>query len=60
MEKLLTAQEAADILKVHLRTVYIYLRSGELRAAKIGDSWRIRQEDLDEFIRRRTLRRNNR
>ncbi|MGI9953544.1 helix-turn-helix domain-containing protein [Moorellaceae bacterium AZ2] len=53
MQELLTPQEAAKILKVHLRTVYRFLRSGELPAAKIGDTWRIRPVDLEEFIRQR-------
>lgn len=53
MDELLTPQEAAKILKVDRRTVYKYLRSGELPAAKIGDTWRIRQEDLDKFIKQR-------
>ena len=50
MQDLLTPQEAADILKVHFRTVYKFLHSGELPAAKVGDTWRIRQEDLEKFI----------
>ncbi|NPV90979.1 MAG: helix-turn-helix domain-containing protein [Firmicutes bacterium] len=53
MEELLTPQEVADILKLHLRTVYAYLRSGELTAAKVGDTWRIRPKDLESFIESR-------
>lgn len=53
MDELLTPQEVADRLKVHLRTVYIYLRRGDLPGAKIGDNWRIRESDLKRFIRDR-------
>ncbi|MEW6183036.1 MAG: helix-turn-helix domain-containing protein [Bacillota bacterium] len=50
MKELLTPQEAARILKIHVRTVYAHLRSGKLPGAKIGDNWRIKQEDLEKFI----------
>ncbi|TEB08639.1 Helix-turn-helix domain protein [Pelotomaculum schinkii] len=56
MQELLTPQEAANLLKVHLRTVYIYLRSGELPAAKVGDNWRIRPSDLEKFIEKRMVK----
>jgi excisionase family DNA binding protein len=49
MEKLYTIQEVADILKVSKKSVYRYIKSGKLKAKKIGQ-WRIRKSDLEKFI----------
>jgi len=46
----LTLHEVADELGVHYMTVYRYVRLGYLYAEKEGGSWRVRREDLDEFI----------
>ncbi len=45
-----TLQEAADRLEVHYMTMYRYVRLGLIPATKIGGSWRVSSEDLDEFI----------
>ncbi|PZN07746.1 MAG: hypothetical protein DIU76_04010 [Bacillota bacterium] len=50
MERLLTPEEVADILRVTRRTVYEWLRTGRLRGLKAGPFWRIRPEDLDRFL----------
>ena len=49
-EKLLTAKEAAEILKVKKNTVYDMIKRGDLKASKLGKQLRIRQEDLDFYI----------
>ena len=49
-EKLLTAKEAAEILKVRKNTVYDMIKRGNLKASKLGKQLRIRQEDLDFYI----------
>ena len=49
-EKLLTAKEAAEILKVRKNTVYDMIKRGDLRASKLGKQLRIRQADLDFYI----------
>ena len=49
--KLYTIDEIADILKVTQRTIYNYIKSGSLKAIKIGKYWRIRHEDLDHFLK---------
>lgn len=56
MNELLTAQEVASILKVHPRTVYVWLRQGELQGVKVGDTWRVREQDLKKFIRERLIK----
>ena len=42
--------EVQDILKVTRRTLYSYIKDGKLKAVKMGRVWRIRHEDLDEFM----------
>ena len=48
----LTPEEVANVLKLTVRTVYEYLRSGKLPGRKVGGtSWRILESDLEDFIR---------
>lgn len=49
-EKLLTAKEAAEILKVRKNTVYDMIKRGDLKASKLGKQLRIRQGDLEFYI----------
>ena len=51
-DKLLTAREAAEILRVTPQTVKGYCTKGLLRASKPRYDWLIRQSDLGEFIRK--------
>ena len=51
---ILTLEEAAGYLRVHPQTVYRRLRAGTLPGAKVGDQWRLRKADLDEFLKGRT------
>ncbi len=50
MEKLFTLKETAKILRVSERTIMRYLKSGKLKASKVG-KWRIKQSDLDKFLK---------
>ncbi|MFI5181564.1 MAG: helix-turn-helix domain-containing protein [Thermoanaerobaculia bacterium] len=45
-----TPEELVDILKVTKRTVYQFLRDGRLRGVKIGDTWRVSQEEVHRFM----------
>ena len=49
MEKLLTLKETAKILRVSERTIMRYLKSGKLKASKLGQ-WRIKESDLNKFL----------
>jgi len=49
--KLLTADEAAAYLRVNVNTLRRYIRQRKVRAAKLGKGYRIRQEDLDAFLK---------
>lgn len=48
--KLYTVKEITEILKVSQRTLYNYIKSGTLKAVKIGKYWRIRCVDLQSLI----------
>ena len=45
-DDLLTTNEAASLLRVSQKTVLRLVRSGQLRAHKVGRAWRIRRCDL--------------
>lgn len=49
-ERLLTPQEVARYLKLHLDTVYRLIRERRLSAVRIGRSYRLTQRDLLEFL----------
>lgn len=49
MEKFLTVKEFAKVLRVTERTVFNYLKSGQLKAKKVG-KWRIKESELKRFI----------
>ena len=50
MEKLFTLKETAKILRVSERTIMRYLKSGKLKASKLGQ-WRIKESDLEKFLK---------
>ena len=53
-QKLLTAKEASQILRVHPNTLYRWMRSGRVPAVKIGEKnamWKVRREDLDKILK---------
>jgi excisionase family DNA binding protein len=46
---LLSVEQVAEILKLHVRTVRNYVRDGRLRATRIGKQYRIALSDLEAF-----------
>jgi excisionase family DNA binding protein len=51
MEKLITPEDAADKLAVSKNTILDWLRSGQLKGVKAGRLWRLRERDLEEFLK---------
>lgn len=51
--QLLTPSEVAEMLRVSSMTVYRLIKSGELRAARIGKSYRISEADVDAYLEAR-------
>lgn len=48
--KLYTVKEISEILRIHWQTVLTYIKTGKLKALKMGKGYRVTQEDLNEFI----------
>lgn len=46
----ITANEAAEILGVHPRTVTRFMTAGKLKGAKVGRTWRLDEKDVHEFF----------
>ena len=51
MEELLKPAEVADILKISQAKAYSMLRQGAIPVVHIGSLVRVRQADLDRYIR---------
>ncbi|MGB8346774.1 MAG: helix-turn-helix domain-containing protein [Ktedonobacteraceae bacterium] len=57
-DELLTAEDVARIMKVHIRTVRQWVNDGKLDVIRIGaHDYRIMRADLDKFIEERRERR---
>jgi excisionase family DNA binding protein len=50
-DKLLTAQEVADQLRVSTMTIYRLIRRGELPAVRVGRNYRVLAGELDAYLR---------
>ena len=48
---LLTAEEAATVLRLGRTTVYALMKAGELHAVHIGRSCRISRAELERYVR---------
>lgn len=46
----LTVGEVARVLRVSNMTVYRLINSGQLPAARVGKSYRLREEDVDRYL----------
>ncbi|MFC1903775.1 helix-turn-helix domain-containing protein [Chloroflexota bacterium] len=47
---LFTPEQVAEILQVHVLTIYSYIRRGKIDAIRLGRSYRVIPEDLAQFI----------
>lgn len=45
-----TIDEVCEILKLTRRTLYTYIKNGDLKASKVGRSWRVSAAALQEFL----------
>jgi excisionase family DNA binding protein len=44
-----TVEQVAELLNLHVKTVRRYVRTGRLKAKRIGKQYRISRADLDDF-----------
>lgn len=49
----MTVNEVASLLRVSNMTVYRLINAGEMPAARIGKSYRIRRTDVDKYLSER-------
>ena len=51
-EPLLNSEQAADLLKIHHKTLQKLARRGEIRGTHVGKLWRFRASDLNAWFER--------
>jgi excisionase family DNA binding protein len=49
-EIFLRASEAAKLLRVHRRTVWRMITSGQLAGSKVAGSWRVKRADVEAML----------
>ncbi len=49
-QSLLTPEQVAEILQIHILTVYSYIRQGKLNAVRLGRCYRVTPEDFNRLI----------
>ncbi len=50
--KFLTVAEVASMMRVSKMTVYRLVHNGDLPAVRVGRSFRVTEEDVDEYLRK--------
>ena len=51
-DRFLTVSEVADLMRVSTMTVYRLIKAGDLRAARVGRSYRLREVEVDAYLAR--------
>lgn len=54
VDRFLTLADVADVLNISADQAYALVRSGELRAIKVGGrgQWRVGENDLEDYVQR--------
>ena len=52
----LTVDEVSEILKIHWQTTLTYIKTGKIKAIKVGKGYRIAKEDLLDFINKNQVK----
>ncbi len=50
--RFLTVAEVAAMMRVSKMTVYRLVHAGDLAAVRVGRSFRVREDEVDEYLRR--------
>lgn len=56
IQTLLTIEEVAKALKVSKMTIYRYVKAKKLPAYKLEQELRIKEDDLNEFLKKRKVK----
>lgn len=51
-DEVLTAEEAAEYLRMALSSLYRYMRNGKIPCFKVGNRWRFKRSVLDQWMER--------
>jgi excisionase family DNA binding protein len=54
-----TPEQVAEKLQISVRTVWKYIREGQMPASKIGRGYRISEEQLERFMQSQEINRNH-
>lgn len=54
-ERLLTVAEVARTMRVSNMTVYRLIKSGQLRAIRVGKNYRIRESEVERYLHERVV-----
>jgi len=46
----MTVAEVAAMMRVSTMTVYRLIKAGDIKAVRVGKSYRIREDDVDRFL----------
>lgn len=52
--KVYTLEEIAELLHITRRTLYTYVKTGKLKAVKVGKYWRVTEKNLEVFLAKGT------
>jgi excisionase family DNA binding protein len=55
VEEIMTPSEVADLLKIHLKTVYKLAEKGVIPGNRIGRSWRFSRNEVMELVSSRGM-----
>ncbi len=50
LQPILTVDQVADLLQVHVMTVYRLAKAANLPAFKVGSRWRFRRESIEAWM----------
>jgi len=45
----LSVNDIANYLKIHINTVFRYIKQGKIKAIKIGGIWRVSEEEFERI-----------
>ena len=59
MSQLLTVKQVAEMLHVSNQNVGRLIKSGALNAIKVGKQYRVKKEDLEDFLRSSSIKKKS-